>query len=69
MSRSSSKTFDCVQSMRETRNRLSVEIAKMKYDELVQWLRAHRYSDPVLQRLAEKAAQQGDAAADAARRR
>jgi len=55
--------------MRETRNRLSVEIAKMKYDELVQWLRAHRYSDPVLQRLAEKAAQQGDAAADAARRR
>ena len=67
MSRSSSKTFDCVQSMRETRNRLSVEIAKMKYDELVQWLRAHRYSDPVLQRLAEKAAQ-GDAADGAARR-
>ena len=69
MSKPSSKTFDCVQSMRQARDRLSAEIADMKYDELAQWLRAHRYSDPVLQQLAEKAAQQADAAADASRRR
>ena len=64
MNKPSSKTFDCVQSMRQARDRLSAEIADMKHDEL-----AHRYSDPILQRLAEKAAQQGDAAVDAARRR
>jgi len=69
MSKPSSKTFDCVQSMRQARDRLSAEIADMKYDELAQWLRAHRYSDPVLQQLAEKAAQQADAADDASRRR
>ena len=69
MSKPSSKTFDCVQSMRQTRDRLGAEIADMKYDKLAQWLRAHRYSDPILQRLAEKAAQQADAADDASRRR
>jgi len=69
MSKPSSKTFDCVQSMRQTRDRISAEIADMKDDELARWLRAHRYSDPILRRLAEKAAQQGDAADDAARRR
>ena len=62
MSEPSSKSFDCVQSMRQTRDRLSAEIAEMNYDELVKWLRAHRYADPLLQRLAEKAAQQADAA-------
>lgn len=31
---SSKKTFDCVWSMREIRDRLSVEIADMSYDEL-----------------------------------
>ena len=69
MSKPSSKTFDCVQSMRQARDRLSAEISDMRYEELAQWLRAHRYSDPVLQRLAEKAAQQRDAADDASRRR
>ena len=69
MSEPSSKTFDCVQSMRQIRDRLSTEIADMTYDELAQWLRAHRYSDPFLQRLAERAAQQGDAADNASRRR
>ncbi|MEX0712094.1 MAG: hypothetical protein WD278_07070 [Pirellulales bacterium] len=34
----------------------------MTYDELAQWLTAHQYSDPFLQGLAEKAAQQADAA-------
>lgn len=68
MSKPSSKTFDCVQSMRQIRDRVSAEVADMSYDELAQWLRAHKYSDPFLQRLAEKAAQQADAAGDASRR-
>ena len=60
MSESPSKAFDCVQSMRLARDRLSEEISDMSYDELVKWLRAYRYADPVLQRLAEKAVQQAD---------
>ena len=48
--------------MRQTRDRLSAEIEDMSYDELVKWLRGHRYADPLLQRLAEKAAQQANAA-------
>lgn len=63
MSKASSKTFDCLQSMRQVRDRLSAEISDMSYDELVQWLRDHRYEDPVLQQLAERGAQQADAAA------
>lgn len=63
MSDPASKAFDCVQSMRQIRDRLSAEIADMTYGELAQWLRAYRYSDPVLQQLAEKAAQQGEAVA------
>jgi len=62
MSEPTSKTFDCVQSMRLARDRLSAEIADMSHDELVRWLRTHRYTDPLLQRLAEKAAQQADPA-------
>ena len=62
MSKGSSKTFDCVQSMRQVRDKLSAEIEGLSYDELIQWLRTHRYTDPVLQRLSEKAAQQADAA-------
>lgn len=58
----SSKTFDCVQSMRQIRDRLSAEIAEMSYDQLAKWLRVHQYSDPILQRLAERAAQQAIAA-------
>lgn len=55
-----SKAFDCVQSMRQARDRLSAEIEGMTYDDLVQWLRSHRYADPVLQGLADMAAQQAD---------
>ena len=62
MSERSSKTFDCVESMRQARDKLSAEIEGMSYDELVQWLRSRRYTDPLLQRLAEKAAQQAEAA-------
>jgi hypothetical protein len=69
MSEPASKTFDCVQSMRQARDRLSAEIADLSHDELVKWLRDHRYTDPLLQRLAAKAAQQADPADDASRRR
>jgi hypothetical protein len=69
MSEPSSKPFDCVESMRQIRDGLSAEIAGMSYDELTHWLRAYQYSDPVLQRLAEKAAQQVDAAAKPVARR
>ena len=62
MTERSPKTFDCVENMRQARDKLSAEIEGMSYDELVQWLRSRRYTDPLLQRLAEKAAQQADAA-------
>lgn len=62
MSEASSKTFDCVQRMREVRNVLSSEIEDMSYDELITWLRSHPYTEPLLQRLAEAAAQGADAA-------
>lgn len=65
MSERSTKTFDCVQSMRQARDRLSTEIADMSYEELVKWLRAHRYTDPLLQHLAEKVIAQQCAPADA----
>ena len=58
MNERSSKRFDCVQTMRQARDKLSSEIEGMGYAELVQWIRVHRYTDPLLQRLAEKAAQQ-----------
>jgi N-acetylglucosamine kinase-like BadF-type ATPase len=62
MSKPTTRTFDCVQSMRKVRDKLSAEIADMNHDELVRWLRLHRYEDPVLQQLADKAAQHADAA-------
>jgi hypothetical protein len=48
------KSFDCVEYMRRERNRISAEIATMDHRELVQWLRSFRYSDPALQRLADR---------------
>jgi hypothetical protein len=65
MSDPASKSFDCVQGVRQIRDRLSAEIADLSYNELIHWLRGHQYPDPFLQRLAEKAAQQG--ASEAAR--
>ena len=62
MSERSSKTLDCVQSMREARDRLSAEIEGMTHDDMLRWIRSRRYADPVLQRLADKAAQRADAA-------
>lgn len=61
MSKTASKQFDCVQSTREARDKVSESIADMPYDDLVAWVRSHRYADPLLERLAAKAAQQADA--------
>ena len=54
MHKSAHKSFDCVENMREIRAEISEEIAGMDHAELRQWFRAHRYSDPVLQRLANR---------------
>jgi hypothetical protein len=64
MNETKEKSFDCVRSMRQIRDRLSEELAGMSYDEIETWLRSHRYSDPLLQRLADKAkaANRSDAA-------
>lgn len=62
MSRPTTKNFDCVASMRQVRDKLSAEIVDMNHDELVQWLRLHRYEDPLLQQLADKAAQRATGA-------
>ncbi len=69
MSRPAPKDFDCVQSMRQARDRLSTEIGDKSYQDLIRWLRSYKYSDPFLRRLAERAAQQAHAAADASRKR
>ena len=55
MSDGSTKSFDCVQSMRQARDRLCSEMADMTCDELLRWLRTRAYSDPVLEQLADKA--------------
>lgn len=52
MSERSPKSFDCVKSMRQTRDRVSAEIAALSYEELVKWIQPHWYTDPLLQRLA-----------------
>ena len=69
MSNPKSQQFDCVRTAREARDRLSAEIEDMSHEQLVSWLRSHRYSDPVLGRLAEKAARQADSAAGTSHRR
>ena len=40
------KSFDCVKSMREIRNRVSSEIAHMSYSELSRWLDKRVREDP-----------------------
>ena len=48
------KRFDCVEFMRRERDRISAEIATMDHQELARWLRSFRYTDPALQRLADR---------------
>ncbi len=43
-----SKDFDCVQMMREIRDKISQEIAGMSHEEFVEWLDSYEYRDPVL---------------------
>ena len=56
MSDASTKTFDCVQNMRQARDRISAEIGSLNYDEMVKWFGAQQYKDPLLRRLVEKSA-------------
>jgi len=58
MSKPKRKTFDCVQSTQQIRDRFGKEIENLNHDELMLWLRSHRYANPLLQRLAERAAGQ-----------
>lgn len=69
MSEPPSKTFDCVQTMRQARDKVSAEIADMSHDELIQWLRGYQFKDPLLQHLAEKAAKQAGASSNQTGRR
>ena len=48
------KEFDCVETMRAIRDRVSAELAGKTQDEIDHWLHAHRYSDPILRSLARR---------------
>ena len=63
------KEFDAVAMMRSIRDQISARIAGMTLEEELKWLASQDLNDPVLRRLRDKAAQQGDTADDAARRR
>ncbi len=52
--RDKQKSFDCVKSVREIRDRLSTRMARMSPEERVQWLNTREYSDPILRRFAAK---------------
>jgi hypothetical protein len=69
MSEAKPEGFNCVKSAREARDRISAEIEDMSHEQLIAWLRSHRYSDRVLGRLAEKAAQPAGPAAGPSPRR
>jgi hypothetical protein len=62
MNKRFTKPFDCVEFMRQARDRLSSEMEGMTYEEMRRWIRSQRHEDPVLQRLADKAARQADEA-------
>ena len=63
------KKFDAVAMMRSARDRISAEIEGMTLEQEVRWLASQELSDPFLERLRDRAAQQADAAVDATRRR
>ena len=63
------KKFDAVAMMRSIRDRVSAQIEGMTLEEEVAWLASQELKDPFLKRLRDRAAQQGDAADDASRRR
>ena len=45
------KSFDCVKSVREIRDRISAEIANMSYEELRRWLDTRGQRDPFFARI------------------
>ena len=45
------KSFDCVKSVREIRDRISAEIANMSYEELRQWLDERVQQNPFFARI------------------
>ena len=55
-SKNRTKSFDCVKSVREIRDRVSAEIAKMSYEELRQWLDARVQQDPFFARIPQSRA-------------
>ena len=55
-SENSTKSYDCVKSMREIRDRISAEIANMSYDELRQWLDAQVRQDLFFARIPQSRA-------------
>ena len=50
-SKNRTKSFDCVKSVREIRDRVSAEIANMSYEELRRWLDARVQQDPFFARI------------------
>jgi FtsZ-interacting cell division protein ZipA len=63
------KQFDAVEMMRSIRDRISAQIQGMTLEEEREWLASQELKDPFLRRIRDKAAQQGAAAAGAARHR
>ena len=63
------KKFDAVAMMRAIRDSVSAQIEGMTLEEELAWLASQELKDPFLKRLRDRAAQQGDAADDASRRR
>ena len=68
MNKNRVKTFDCVELMRNIRDRISAEIRGLTPEKEIAWLRSWKPTDPLLHRLHKKAAQPGDAADPAPRR-
>lgn len=62
------KPFDCVKSMRETRDRISAEIVDMSYPELSRWLEAGVRDDPFFARIPKYRKADATAAKDEAGR-
>lgn len=63
------KKFDAVAMMRSARDRISAEIEGMTLEEELKWLASQEVNDPFLERLRDRAAQQGDATDAPSRRR
>lgn len=63
------KTFNALATVREIRDRISAQIAGMTLDEQLEWMASQPLGDPFLERLRNKAAQQGHDAAGGSSRR